>query len=298
MTLEPADLEALAELAIAAAMEAGEMIARSRPGEILRKPDGPSLAAQVLTEVDRRSEQIVLEHLGPTLAPFELGLLTEERPDDGSRLNAEHFWCIDPLDGTLPFVEGRPGYAVSIALVSRDGTPLIGVVHDPAEGRLVHAIRGAGALRDGTPWRDGTGGRERVLSVFADRSLLQADHGGAAVAAFEELARDMGLDGVELHATAGAVMNAVGVLDNPPACYVKDPKPAGGGSLWDFAATASVAGEVGAIVTDIRGAPLDLNRADSTSMGHRGVLFATDEALARRIRASRAAGAAGCPHST
>ena len=47
------------------------------------------------------------------------------------RLELNYFWCIDPLDGTLPFIEGKVGYAVSIGLVSRDGTPLIGVVCDP-----------------------------------------------------------------------------------------------------------------------------------------------------------------------
>ena len=59
----------------------------------------------------------------------------------------------------------------------------------------------------------------------------------------------------------------------------------GGGSLWDFAATACLFHETGGVATDMQGGPLDLNRADSSFMNHRGVLFATDEALARRIRA-------------
>ena len=51
-------------------------------------------------------------------------VLTEETEDDGGRLRADYFWCVDPLDGTLPFIEGRPGSAVSIALIARDGTPV------------------------------------------------------------------------------------------------------------------------------------------------------------------------------
>lgn len=81
------------------------------------------------------------------------------------------------------------------------------------------------------------------------------------------------------------MMNACGVLNRPPACYFKVPAPTGGGSLWDFAATACLFHEVGAVATHMHGGSLELNRADSTNMNHRGVLFATDEVLAQRIRA-------------
>ena len=129
------------------------------------------------------------------------------------------------------------------------------------------------------PWED-------VLSVFADRSFMVSDDHDVVVDALGQIARDMGLAGLRLHATSGAVMNACGVLANPPACYVKYPRPTnGGGSLWDFAAIACLFYEVGAVATDIHGGPLDLNRADSSYMNHRGVLFATDEVLAQRIRA-------------
>ena len=136
MKLSTSDLRELADLAILAASKAGQMIARSRPREIQYKDmqhaaGGESLASQVVTEIDRHSEDIILDILTPTLERFELGLLTEEQDDDGSRLTNDYFWCIDPLDGTLPFIEGSPGYAVSIALVSSDGTPMIGVVSDP-----------------------------------------------------------------------------------------------------------------------------------------------------------------------
>lgn len=284
MNLAVSDLHQLADLAILAATEAGQMIAKSRPQEVQHKTaGGASLASQVVTEIDRRSEAIILDTLSPTLERFELGLLTEEQDDDASRLTADYFWCIDPLDGTLPFIEGTPGYAVSIALVRRDGTPCIGVIYDPVEQTMLHAISGNGAFRDGQPWPSEVPQAD-VLSVFADRSFRdQAEHDGL-MQTLEQLARDLGLSGLSVHATTGAVMNASGVLSTAPACYFKFPKPAGGGSLWDFAATACLFHEVGAVASDIYGGPLDLNRADSTFMNHRGVLFASDEAVARQIR--------------
>lgn len=285
MKLSASELIGLADLAISAATEAGQMIARSRPVDVQYKADRGSLASQVVTEIDRRSEDIILGTLTPTLERFELGLLTEERDDDRGRLNADAFWCIDPLDGTLPFIEGSPGYAVSIALVDRDGTPRIGVIYDPVEATVVHAISGVGAFLDQRPWPTDPSLREEVLSVFADRSFLTRDDHEVVVDALAEVARDMGLTGVRLHATGGAAMNACWVLRHPPSCYFKYPGLTGGGSLWDFAATACLFQEVGGVATDMHGGPLDLNRADSSNMNHRGVLFATDEPLAQRIQA-------------
>ncbi len=286
MRLSNSDLGELADLAILAASEAGLMIGRSRPDDIQHKSGG-SLASQVVTEIDRRSEQIILDILNPTLERFELGMLTEEQDDDGSRLATDHFWCIDPVDGTLPFIEGSPGYAVSIALVSRDGSPRIGVVYDPVEGALLHAISGVGAFCDGRPWPSETPPEGEALSVFVDRSFLAADNHDLVVEALGHVARDMDLSGVNIFPPGGAVMNACGVLAHASACYFKYPKPTGGGSLWDYAATACLFQEVGAVAIDVHGGPLDLNRPDSTFMNHRGVLFASDEALAQRIRTLR-----------
>ncbi len=290
MNLSGSDLNELADLAILSATEAGQMIARSRPTNVARKARSGSLAAQVVTEIDRSSEQIILDVLTPTLERFELGLLTEERDDDSSRLSADHFWCIDPLDGTLPYIDGSPGYAVSIALVTRDGTPQIGVIYDPVDATMLHAIAGVGAFRDGTPWPTTPEPGDDVLSVFADRSFVTDDNHDLVVDALSAIAQEAGLAGIELHTTAGAVMNACAVLRHPPACYFKFPKPTGGGSLWDFAATACLFHEVGAVATDMVGDPLDLNRADASAMSHRGVLFASDETVAQGIRALRPGG--------
>ena len=80
-------------------------------------------------------------------------------------------------------------------------------------------------------------------------------------------------------------MNACYALDRAPACHFKFPKSQdGGGSLWDYAATACLYQESGATVSDAFGNPLDLNRSDSTFMNHRGALYATDAGLAMRVQ--------------
>lgn len=274
------DMNQLLLVAIEAAETAGQMIAKSRPQNIRRKEGGESLASQVLTEVDEQSQQIILDILKPTFP--EIGCLTEESEDDRSRFEKETFWCIDPIDGTLPFIDGTPGYSVSIALVARDGTPHIGVIYDPVEHNCYHAIRGGGVYKNGQRWQAGSPryvSQASSLQLFTDRSFK--DH-PQFFQTLEKLELD---EATQVHMTGGAAMNAIWVLENAPACYFKFPKGGnGGGSIWDFAATVCLFAEAGAVATDFFGNPLDLNRSDSTFMGHRGILFASDAALAEQIK--------------
>ncbi len=239
----------------------------------------------MVTEIDRRSQAIILEGLSESVSRFSLGVLSEELDDDGGRLERDFFWSIDPLDGTLPYVEARPGYAVSIALVSREGVPQIGVIVDPVHGTLYCALRGGGITRNGAPWSPPTTGADAGLSVYADRSLLKLPRYAAIEAALDGVCVELGLTAAEVLVGGGAVMNACQALEAPAACYFKFPSPEqGGGALWDFAASACLFTEAGAVATNIHGGPLDLNRADGTWMNHQGVLFATSSALAARIK--------------
>lgn len=63
---------------------------------------------------------------------------------------ARPYWVLDPLDGTINFAKGLPGYGLSVALVV-DGTSVLGIVMDGVTGRIFDAIKGGGARRDGRP---------------------------------------------------------------------------------------------------------------------------------------------------
>jgi len=64
------------------------------------------------------------------------------------------------------------------------------------------------------------------------------------------------------------------VLENGPACMSKFPiKEIGGGSIWDYAATACIYHELGLPATDHMGGRLDLNRRDGTFMNHKGIYY-------------------------
>lgn len=282
MKLETTDLCQLSEYAIIAATQAGELIARQVASKLVieTKQGGESLASQVVTEVDLMAQELIISVLSPTFDRYNLALLAEESADDNSRLKKDYFWCIDPLDGTLPFTEGIPGYAVSIALVSKNGEPQIGVVYDPVKGNHYHAVKGGGAFKNQQPWPQETHAPDAPLHFICDRSIT-------ANPLFDQIISDlkkMSPNGLKTRLTGGAVMNAIWVLENGPACYFKLPKQTkGGGSVWDYAATACIYQELGLPATDIHGKPLQLNQPDTTFMNNKGILYTSSTFLAEKI---------------
>jgi len=279
------DLKELTKHAVQAALDAGELIRsyQDREVEVLHKEGGDTYASQVVTEVDRKAQDAILQVLGPSCEEFDLAVLTEESEDDGSRFEKECFWCIDPMDGTLPFIRREPGYSVSIGLVAKDGSPLIGVVYDPVHDVLWQATKGEGILRNGEPWSLDASSKE--LTFTYDRSFADRPERDRVLRELEDYAHSIGLGKLVSIQFGGAVINACHALENGPGCHFKFAKPQeGGGSLWDYAATACLYEEAGAVVSDVHGDPLDLNRSDSTFMNHRGAIYATDRVLAERIR--------------
>lgn len=279
-------LAALCQYAITAAEKAGAIIANNSHQTIAvrTKETGESLESQVVTEVDHLAQEVILETLRDSCAEYDLALLTEENPDNGQRLQQEYFWCIDPLDGTLAFIEQRPGYAVSIALVARDGTPVIGVIYDPRQQVLYHAIKGQGAFRNRQPWQTTSVSTAKPLTLIADQSFASHPRLAQTLRELEFIAAKLSYTGMQCVYHGGAAMNACLVLQQAPACYFKFPKIAeGGGCLWDYAASACIFQELSAHVSDYYGRPLTLNRADSVFMNHSGILYSSHAELADLI---------------
>lgn len=264
----------LSRTAIKAALAAGQVIQKAMQEEVAvdQKQGGESYASQVVTAVDRACETVILSHLLPTLDPYDLALLSEETEDDGSRFEKDYFWCIDPMDGTLPFIRRQPGFSVSIALIAKDGTPYLGVVLDPGTNSLYHAIRGKGAWKNHSPWAPKN--TNDYLTYVTDRKLEDTPRATEIHRFLQEQMKELGLSSVKEISGAGAVLNAIRVLEQGPACMLKFPKKeTGGGSIWDYAATACIYQELGRTATNFDGGRLDLNRKDSTFMNHEGVLY-------------------------
>ena len=78
--LNPNELYKLSELAISAAYEAGSLICKFKNNSysIEVKDSGISDASRIVTEVDRLSQEVILNKLSESLDIYKLGLLTEE----------------------------------------------------------------------------------------------------------------------------------------------------------------------------------------------------------------------------
>lgn len=262
----------IAKTAESACLAAGELI-RSywRKDFAIAEKAGTSPTSTVVTEVDHRSQDAIIQTLQPIIDRYNLGLLAEEDNDDGSRLQRAFFLAIDPLDGTLHFSQGRRGFGVSIALIDRAGNAVAGVIYDPVDDRLFRAVDAHGVFCNGKPFQvkpdSGQSENERI-HVFADRSLQNSER-------FAALSEECTFE-----FTGGAVMNAINALDHGHACYFKLAKRTPGGcAVWDIAAIAVILQEAGGSVTSIDGQALCYNKPDSLYYNQEGLLAACSAAV-------------------
>jgi 3'(2'), 5'-bisphosphate nucleotidase len=117
------------ESVVAVALKAAEAIMQIRNDQqwqvSYKADDSP------VTHADHAAHRIIVEGLE------QLGLgipvLSEEGEQSAYEIRRhwEHFWLIDPLDGTKEFIAGTNEFAVNIALVS-DRFPVLGVICMPA----------------------------------------------------------------------------------------------------------------------------------------------------------------------
>jgi len=120
--IRKADLERIEN----ALLEAARVAASFKPAEFDTKQKegrGPVTAA----------DHAVNELLWEALPGPDEGWLSEETADELSRLECRRVWVVDPIDGTLEFVQGIPEWCVSIGLVE-DGVAVAGGICNPAAG--------------------------------------------------------------------------------------------------------------------------------------------------------------------
>jgi myo-inositol-1(or 4)-monophosphatase len=98
-----------------------------------------------VSDADRASEEAIRAELEFRFPQY--GFVGEE---GGASGDAECRWIVDPLDGTLNFVQGFPHWCVSVALWDAEG-PVAGCVLDPLRGDCFVAVRGMGATWNGKP---------------------------------------------------------------------------------------------------------------------------------------------------
>jgi len=84
-----------------------------------------------VTNADKEISDFIYN--GLTKLTPNIPVICEER--EPVALNKEHFWLIDPIDGTKSYVKSEDTYTVNIALI-KNGMPVIGFIYQPSIQKL------------------------------------------------------------------------------------------------------------------------------------------------------------------
>jgi 3'(2'), 5'-bisphosphate nucleotidase len=128
----------------------------------------PNARADISTEADRQAQETILTHLRGVFP--EDALCAEEQTPAlaGAAHTGPRLWVVDPIDGTRGFAMKNGEFSVMVGFVE-EGQIALGVVLEPAAGRLTYAVRGGGSWA-----RDGEGGAPVACRVTAATSLAEA----------------------------------------------------------------------------------------------------------------------------
>jgi myo-inositol-1(or 4)-monophosphatase len=185
--------------------------------------DDTSYGYSVVTEYDVESERRVFEFISRH-HPQD-SFLGEE--NGNVRKDPEHYWILDPIDGTSNFTQGVPFWGPSLAYAGPQGIER-GWVFFPALDQMFSAVRGRGAFLNGTPLR---------TSGVTEYSNL------CTVGTVSRLHRRFQLTCPAKHRILGSIIVNLCYLamGSFAAVYFR-------GNLWDLAAGHLIASEAGAVL--------------------------------------------------
>lgn len=225
-------------LLLHAAREAGELASRlRRAGLEIEYKAGNS----PVTNADLAADRLLTETLR-TARP-DYGWLSEETADDQERLTRRRIFVVDPIDGTRAFLNDRPWWAISVAVVE-DERPIAGVVFAPELSETYAARAGGGATLNGAPIRASGTTRLEDCRMAGDPKLFPHPAWPTPWPA---------MDVQQRNSTAYRMcLVASGDFDAAVAPVAKHD--------WDLAAADLIATEAGAFVGDHTGRTFRYNR--------------------------------------
>jgi len=189
------------------------------------------------------------------------GWLSEESPDDKTRLEKSRVWIVDPIDGTKAFVNRVPEFCISIALVEA-GRPVVAAIFNPSTDELFTAIRGHGLLLNDQP--------VVVAPPPAYPPIVMVNPWEQRQGRWEDLGRTMRLRPMYSIAHAMALVAAGQVQ----ATITAEPE-----NEWDVAAGCLLLEESGSIPTDVHGGAFRFNQPAPRFRGVIAVTATADRSL-------------------
>jgi myo-inositol-1(or 4)-monophosphatase len=218
----------LLELARKVGLDAGALLMERPPAfEIESK----STAIDIATQMDKKAEKFIMDSL--LAARPDDGIIGEEGSSVESKSGIT--WVIDPLDGTVNYFYGLPGWNVSIAAKDKDGS-IVGVVTAPTINSTWWATRGGGAFYNGHQihCNDPIAVDRALIATGFQYDVAHRTTQMTDLAKLVPLVRDLRRNGA---AAVDLCHVAMGALDGYFEAGLKE---------WDWAAGGLVATEAGA----------------------------------------------------
>ena len=115
-------------------------------GEIENLQVSKKAPGDFVSSADKRTEKILIEELQK--AHPDYGIITEETGLI-NKSNIKNRWIIDPIDGTMNFLNSIPQFAISVGY-EEDGEIKCGVIFNPITNEMFYAEKGNGAFLNNT----------------------------------------------------------------------------------------------------------------------------------------------------
>ncbi|MCJ8006127.1 inositol monophosphatase family protein [Lederbergia wuyishanensis] len=234
--------------------EAGKSIVASF--ETALQIDTKADANDLVTNIDKEVEQYFTSQIRKTFPSHNI--LGEEGFGDEVQSTDGVIWIIDPIDGTMNFVHQQRNFFISIGIFE-NGKGKLGYLYDVVHNELYYAISGEGAYWGDLklPMLEKVEVSEAVIGLNA-MLLTSNDVKNPLISIVKDVrgTRSYGSAALEF------AYVATGRLD----AYISKTL-----SPWDFAGGKIIVEEIGGVVTDFKGEPLNLLKKGSVIVAKPGL---------------------------
>lgn len=221
-----------------AAIEAGKIVKKYYQSELILQNKGHY--ANFATKADVESEAKVIEIIVKNFPDHNI--IAEESGTVDNK--SEYTWAIDPIDGTIPFVDGIPLFGVSVGLL-KNNQPFVGVINMAGTDDIYWAQEGEGAFRNGKKIQ--VRHEEKLENATIGLELGHAERDKKIEKHFKPIVEKIRYAYVFGSAVKSLTLVAQGNLDGALlSAYV-----------WDFAAGSILVTEAGGKITNLYGAKAD-----------------------------------------
>jgi myo-inositol-1(or 4)-monophosphatase len=224
-----------------------EQVARSAGALLMQRPDSftfteKSSAVDFATQMDQQTEDLIVKSL--LAARPDDGIIAEEGAAQQSKSGIT--WVIDPLDGTVNYLYGLPGWNISIAAKDQSGV-IAAVVYAPTIDSLWRATKGGGAFLNNKSIKcsEPVNLNLALIATGFSYDLELRKEQGARIQKLIPQIRDLRRNGA---AAVDLCYVAMGAVDAYFENSLKE---------WDFAAGGLIATEAGAVISGRTGGAPD-----------------------------------------